>query len=66
MAFLVAIIPGPIKYQGSFAHGALGPGLRSLIDELLAKLRSVDAIGEEEYRRALAEPIVIAGDGPPG
>ena len=64
MAFLVAIIPGPIKYQGSFAHGTPGPGLRSLIDELLAKLRSVDAIGEEEYRRALAEPIVIGGDRP--
>ena len=65
MAFLVAIIPGPIKYQGSFAHGAPGPGLRSLIDDLLAKLRSVDAIGEEDYRRALAEPIVISGERPP-
>jgi membrane peptidoglycan carboxypeptidase len=64
MAFLVAIIPGPIKYQRSFAHGTPGPGLRSLIDELLAKLRSVDAIDEEEYQRALAEPIVIGGDGP--
>ena len=38
VAFLVAIIPGPIKYQSSFAHGTPGPGLRSLIDELLAKL----------------------------
>ena len=66
MAFLVAIIPGPIKYQSSFAHGTPGPGLLSLIDELLAKLRSVDAIGEEEYRRALAEPIVVAGGSPPG
>jgi penicillin-binding protein 1A len=65
MAFLVAIIPAPIKYQGSFAHGTPGPGLRSLIADLLAKLRSVDAIGEEEYQRALAEPIVIAGDRPP-
>jgi hypothetical protein len=63
---LVTIIPGPIKYQRSFAHGAPGPGLRSLIDDLLAKLRSVDAIGEEEYRRALAEPIDIGGDRPPG
>ena len=53
--------PGPIKHQRSFAHGMPGPGLRSLIDELLAKLRSVDAIGEEEYRRALGEPIVVAG-----
>jgi hypothetical protein len=66
MAFLVAIIPGPIKYQSSFAHGAPGPGLRSLIDELLAKLRSVDAIGEEEYRHALDEPIVVAGGRPRG
>jgi hypothetical protein len=66
MAFLVAIIPGPIKYQSSFAHGTPGPGLRSLIDELLAKLRSVDAIGEEEYRRALAEPIPVAGGRPSG
>ncbi|MDE2250030.1 MAG: transglycosylase domain-containing protein [Gammaproteobacteria bacterium] len=66
MAFLVTIIPAPIKYQSSFAHGTPGPGLRSLIDELLAKLRSVDAIGEVEYRRALAEPIVVAGGRPPG
>jgi len=61
MAFLVAIIPGPIKYQGSFAHGTPGPGLRSLIDQLLTKLRSVDAISEEEYRQALDEAIVVAG-----
>ncbi|HEY0746402.1 MAG TPA: biosynthetic peptidoglycan transglycosylase [Steroidobacteraceae bacterium] len=66
MAFLVVIIPGPIKYQSSFAHGTPGPGLRLLIDELLGKLRSVDAIGEEEYRRALGEPIVVAGRRPPG
>jgi hypothetical protein len=66
MAFLVAIIPGPIKYQSSFAHGTPGPGLRALIDELLAKLRSVGAIGEEDYRRALDEPLVVAGGRPPG
>jgi hypothetical protein len=66
MAFLVAIIPGPIKYQRSFARGTPGPGLRSLIDGLLAKLRSVDAIGEEEYQRALGEPIVVAGGRQPG
>jgi hypothetical protein len=66
MAFLVAIIPGPIKYQSSFAHGTPGPGLRSLIDELLAKLRAVHEIGEEEYRQALDEPIVVAGGRPRG
>lgn len=61
MAFLVAIIPGPIKYQSSFARGTPGPGLRLLIDNLLTKLRSVEAIGEEEYQQALSEPIVVAG-----
>ena len=66
MAFLVAIIPGPIKYQSSFAHGTPGPGLRALIDALLAKLRAVGAIGEEEYRQALDEPIVVAGGRPRG
>ena len=66
MAFLVAIIPGPIKYQSSFAHGTPGPGLRLLIDQLLAKLRSVDAIGEEEYRQALDEPIIVASARPRG
>jgi hypothetical protein len=66
MAFLVAIIPGPIKYQRSFARGTPGPGLRLLIDNLLAKLRSVDAIGEEEYQRALSELIVVAGGRPAG
>jgi len=60
MAFLVAIIPGPIKYQHSFARGTPGPGLRSLIDGLLAKLRSVDAITEEEYWRALDETIIVS------
>jgi len=65
MAFLVSIIPGPIKYQASFAHGLPGPGLQVLIDDLLAKLRSVDAISAEEYHRALREPIVVAGERPP-
>ena len=66
MAFLVAVIPAPIKYQSSFAHGTPGPGLRSLIDALLAKLRLVNAIGEEEYLQALGEPIVVAGGRPRG
>jgi hypothetical protein len=64
MAFLVAIIPGPIKYQRSFARGTPGPGLRLLIDNLLAKLRSVDAIGEEEYQRALSHQAGAEGSIP--
>jgi hypothetical protein len=61
IAFLVSLIPAPIKYQTSFAHGTPGPGLRQLIDALLAKLRSVDALTEDEYRQALDEPIVVRG-----
>jgi len=65
MAFLVSIIPGPIKYQASFAHGTPGPGLQLLIDDLLAKLRSVGAISDEEYHRSLLEPITVAGASAP-
>jgi transglycosylase-like protein len=61
MAFLVSLIPGPLKYQSSFAHGTPGPGFRKLVDNLLAKLRSVDALTEEEYRQALDEEIVVRG-----
>jgi hypothetical protein len=50
-----------VKYQSSFAHGTPGPGLRQLVDDLLAKLRSVDALTEEEYRQALDEEIVVQG-----
>ena len=58
-AFLVSVIPGPVKYQRSFADGRPSPGFRPLIDDLLAKLRSVDALSEEQYREALAEDLVI-------
>ena len=66
MAFLVSIIPGPIKYQSSFAHGTPGPGLRALIDALLGKLRSVHAIDEGEYTHAIGEPIIVSGGRPTG
>src|SRR5262249_28981430 len=64
MAFLVSLIPGPVKYQSSFAHGSLVPGFRQLVDALLAKLRSTEALSEEEYQQALAEEIVVAGREP--
>jgi hypothetical protein len=64
MAFLVSLIPGPVKYQSSFAHGTPGPGLRQLVDTLLAKLLSVGALDEDQYRQALEEPIVVQGREP--
>ena len=59
MAFLVALIPGPVKYQRSFARGTLSPGFRPLVDNLLAKLRSVDVLTEEEYQAARAEETYV-------
>jgi penicillin-binding protein 1A len=59
MAFLVALIPGPRKYQGSFADGTPSPGFQRLVDNLLAKLRSLSALDEAAYQGALAEPLVI-------
>lgn len=59
MAFLVALIPGPLKYQRSFASGTLSPGFRPLVDNLLAKLRAVEALGEREYQEAVAEELRI-------
>jgi len=62
MALLVALIPGPVKYQRSLAAGRPSPGFRPLVDGLLAKLRSVDAISEEEYQEALADELPVRTD----
>jgi hypothetical protein len=57
MAFLVSLVPGPIKYQRSFEGGVMTPFFEGLVATLLAKLRSVDALTEEEYVAALAAPL---------
>jgi hypothetical protein len=59
MAFLVALVPGPLKYQRSFADGTPSPGFLRLVDNVLAKLRSLDALDEGAYQQALAEPLLI-------
>jgi len=58
-AFLVALIPGPIKYQHSFASGTPSAAFENLVDNVLTKLRSVDALDEAQYETALAEPLLI-------
>jgi hypothetical protein len=62
MALLVALIPGPVKYQRSLASGHPSPGFRPLVDGLLAKLRSVDALSEEAYRAALEDGLSVRTD----
>jgi membrane peptidoglycan carboxypeptidase len=59
MAFLVALVPGPIKYQRSFADGTPSPGFLRLVENLLIKLRSVDALSQDAYQAALAEPLGV-------
>jgi membrane peptidoglycan carboxypeptidase len=57
MAFLVALVPGPLKYQRSFADGTPTPFFEGLIVTLLTKLHAVGALTDEEYLAALAEPL---------
>jgi membrane peptidoglycan carboxypeptidase len=57
MVFLVSLIPGPVKYQRSFASGTPTPFLEGLMSSLLAKLQSVHALTDEEYRAALEAPL---------
>jgi Transglycosylase len=59
MAFLVALIPGPVRYQRSFADGTPSPAFRQLVDRLLVKLRSVDALSEDDYEAARAEDLLV-------
>ena len=59
MAFLVALIPGPVKYQRSFAGGTLSPAFENLVDNVLTQLRLVDAISEEQYQTALVETPLL-------
>jgi Transglycosylase len=66
MAFLVALIPGPVKYQRSFADGTPSPAFRQLVDKLLVKLRSVDALNEEAYEAARAEELRVGEPSPEG
>lgn len=56
-AFLVALIPGPIKYQASFASGVLSRGFSRLVNGVLYRLRSVDMLTDEELAAELAAPL---------
>jgi len=57
MAFLVALVPGPLKYQRSFAGGVPSLFLEGRMATLLAKLHSVGALSDDEYLTALAGPL---------
>jgi hypothetical protein len=61
IAFLVSMIPAPVKYQRSIAGGEVRRGFDTLVNNLLVKVRSIDLITEEEFQEALAETLVFRG-----
>jgi hypothetical protein len=63
MAFLVALVPGPLKYQRSFAGGVPTPFLDGRMATLLARLHETGALTEEEYLTALDDPLELRVDG---
>jgi penicillin-binding protein 1A len=58
-AFLVCVIPSPVRYHQAHLAGQAGPGMEQLMANLLAKLRSTDALSEREYQSALAESLAF-------
>jgi hypothetical protein len=65
IAFLVCLIPSPVRYHQAHAAGHAGPGMEQLMANLLAKLRSVDAIDEDAYRNAQDEQMRFAPETAP-
>ncbi len=59
IAFLVCLIPSPVRYHQAHVAGHVGPGMELLMAGVLAKLRSVDALTEAEYEEALAEALAF-------
>ena len=59
-AFLVCLIPSPVRYHQAHTAGRTGPGMEQLTRNLLAKLRSTGALGEEDYAAASEEELRFA------
>ncbi len=57
MVFLVCVIPSPVRYHQAYVAGHVGPGMDQLMANLLAKLRSVDALSDDAYFDALTEQL---------
>jgi len=60
MAFLVAMIPGPVKYQRSIRDGVPTPFFDGLMASLLFKLHSTGDIDDAAFAAALVEPLGLA------
>src|SRR5204862_7330451 len=65
MAFLVCVIPSPVRYHEAHAAGHLGPGMEQLVASLLAKVRSVGALDDDHYYDALTEELQFQPESAP-
>ncbi|HEV7502603.1 MAG TPA: biosynthetic peptidoglycan transglycosylase, partial [Vicinamibacteria bacterium] len=63
MAFLICLIPSPVRYHQAHLAGHMGPGMEQLVATLLAKLRSVDALDDDAYAAARAEELQFRPEG---
>ena len=64
-AFLICLIPSPVRYHQAHTAGRAGPGMERLMGNLLAKLHSVAALSDEEYLAALDETLSFAPETTP-
>jgi membrane peptidoglycan carboxypeptidase len=64
-AFLVCLIPSPVRYHQAHAQGRVGPGMAELMDNLLVKLMEARVLSEDEYVRASSEPLAFSPEPPP-
>jgi hypothetical protein len=59
MAFLVCLVPSPVRYHSAHRAGHVGPGMEQLMQNLLAKLHSSTVLTDEEYARARDEVLAF-------
>jgi hypothetical protein len=59
-AFLVCLIPNPVRYHQAHVAGRAGPGMEQLMANLLGKLRAVGELTDEEYQAAIDETLQFA------
>jgi membrane peptidoglycan carboxypeptidase len=66
IAFLVCLIPSPVRYHQAHTAGRAGPGMEQLMANLLAKLRATGALDESGYAAALDEDLGFVPERGPG
>jgi penicillin-binding protein 1A len=64
-AFLVCLIPAPVRYHQAHEAGRIGPGMEQLVHNLLAKLHALGELDDDAYQRALDEELQFAAETAP-